>query len=93
MLTGVDAEVCVQLVFQAKLLGTVLALVWLPCFVPLLTGLLLCNVPGSVETTSSTGLICVDKKNNANSRLTPQRGKKHFSSINSKRSRKIMGVL
>lgn len=62
VLTGVDAEVCVQLVFQAKLFGTVLALVWLPCFVPLLTGLLLRNVPGSIETTSSTGLICADKK-------------------------------
>lgn len=74
-LTGVDAEVCVQLVFQAKLFGTVLALVWLPCFVPLLTGLLLHHVPGSIETASSTGLVCADKKINANSRLTPQRGK------------------
>lgn len=61
-LTGVDAEVCVQLVFQAKLFGTVLALVWLPCFVPLLTGLWLHRVPGSIQTTSSTGFVCADKK-------------------------------
>lgn len=74
-LTGVDAEVCVQLVFQAKLFGTVLTLVRLPCFGPLLTGLLLRHVPRSIETTSSTGLICGQKKNNANGRLTPQRGK------------------
>lgn len=90
VLTGVDAEVCVQLVFQAKLFGTVLALVRLPCFVPLLTGLLLRHVPGSIETTSSTGLICADKKNPVDLHL---RGEKHFSSINSKRSRKIMGLL
>lgn len=75
VLTGVDAEVCVQLVFQAKLFGAVLALVWLPCFVFLLTGLWLRHVPGSIETTSSTGLICADKKKHANGRLMPQRGK------------------
>lgn len=37
-LTGVDAVVCVQLVFQTKPFGTVLTLVLLPRFVLLLTG-------------------------------------------------------
>lgn len=87
VLTSVDAEVCVQLVLQAKLFGTVLALMWLPCFVPLLTGLLLRHVPGSFETTSSTGLICAVKKTT----LTVHQCLR--GSINGKRSRKIMGLL
>lgn len=58
--TSVDAVVCVQLVFQAELFGTVLTLVWLPRFV-LLMGLLLGNITGSIETTSPTGLICAEK--------------------------------
>lgn len=60
VLTGVDTVVCVQLMFQAELFGTVLTLVWLPRFVLLLTGLLLGNSAGFNETTSSTGLICAE---------------------------------
>lgn len=62
VLTGVDTVVRVQLMFQAELFGTVLTLVWLARFVLLLTGLLLGNSAGFNETTSSTGLICAEKK-------------------------------
>lgn len=64
VLTGVDAVVCVQLMFQAELFGTVLTLVRLPRLVLLLMGLLLGNIAASSETTSSTGLICAGKKEN-----------------------------
>lgn len=62
VLTSVDAMVCVQLVFQAELFGTVQTLVRLPRFVLLLMGLLLGIIAGSSETTSSTGLICAEKR-------------------------------
>lgn len=61
VLTGVDAVVCVQLVFQAKLFGAVLALMRLPCFVPLQEMGLLHHIPSSIKTTFSTGLICAGK--------------------------------
>lgn len=88
VLTGVDAVVCVQLVFQAKLFGAVLALMRLPCFVLLRESGLLHHIPSSTEATFSTGLICAGKTPlMVNSHL---RGQK-VSSINSKRSRKIVG--
>lgn len=62
VLTSVNAVVCVQLMFQAELFGTVLTLVRLPRLVLLPTGLLLGNIAASSETTSSTGLICAEKK-------------------------------
>lgn len=70
VLTGVDAVVCVQLVFQAELFGTVLTLMRLPCFVLQLTGLLPGNIAGSSERTSSTGLTCAEKKKKTQLRIS-----------------------
>lgn len=64
VLTGVNSVVCVQLVFQAELFGTVLALVGFVSSVVLLIGrwLTLHHISSSTQPTPCAGLTCATDK-------------------------------